>query len=106
MNGHEVIVPNGAGFAPHVQHGGGIVAQDVSEILAGLARLEERVGGLSARIDIVTSSAVTRHELADVERRLASMEASASRLVWMVLTAVVTALLGLVVGAGMIGGAP
>lgn len=80
------------------------MAADVSEILAALARVEERVAGLVARIDVLATTAVMRHEVTDLERRVAAIEASASRLVWMVLTAVVTALLGLVVGAGLIGG--
>lgn len=102
--GRRVVVPNGAGFAPRSTNGEVLMATDVAAILAGLARLEERVVALDARLAAVTTSSVTRHELLDVERRVGVLEAGASRLVWMVLTSVVTALLGLVVGAGVMGG--
>lgn len=99
------VVPNGAGFAPRVSFEEGIMAADVSEILAKLSTLEERMAGLIARIDVVTASAVTRHEMNDIERRVSSLEAASSRFVWIVLVAVLTALLSTVVKTSVMGGA-
>lgn len=101
--GRRLVVPNGAGFAPRLANVEVLMAADVSEILAGLSRLEERVSGLTARIDVITASAVTRDHLADLTRRVEALEAGASRVVWMVLTAVMTALLGLVISASILG---
>ncbi len=81
------------------------MAADVSEILAKLSTLEERMAGLIARIDVVTASAVTRHEMNDIERRVSSLESASSRFVWIVLVAVLTALLSTVVKTSVMGGA-
>ena len=65
----------------------------VDRILETLARLEERVVHITAAVDRMPS----REEVAEMRRRLDSLEGDRAKLVWLVLAAVLTALLSLVV---------
>ncbi len=65
----------------------------VDRILDTLARLDERVRHMTVSLDRVAS----REEVADLRRRLESLESDRAKLVWLVLAAVLTAVLSIVV---------
>jgi len=68
----------------------------VDRILETLARLDERVQHITAVVDRVPS----RDEVAELRRRLESLESDRAKLVWLVLAAVLTAVLSIVVQVG------
>lgn len=68
----------------------------VDRILESLARLDERVGHIAVAVDRTPS----RDEVAELRRRLESLEGDRAKLVWLVLTAVITAALSIVVQVG------
>lgn len=68
----------------------------VDRILETLTRLDERVRHITAVVDRVPS----RDEVAELRRRLESLESDRAKLVWLVLAAVLTAVLSIVVQVG------
>lgn len=68
----------------------------VDRILETLARLDERVQHITVVVDRVPS----RDEVAELRRRLESLESDRAKLVWLVLAAVLTAVLSIVVQVG------
>lgn len=65
----------------------------VDLILQTLARLEERVSHIMQGVE----RAASREEVSELRRRLESIEADRSKIVWLMLAAVLTAVLSLVV---------
>lgn len=65
----------------------------VDRILETLARLEERV----AHIALIADRVPSRDEVGELRRRLESLEGDRAKLVWLVLAAVLTAVLSIVV---------
>lgn len=100
-------LPNGAYTgAPHPvfarpQHSqeATLMATDIQDIVEKLARLEERSNSILQRIDHLATATVSRESLVDIERRMLSLETDRAKIGWIVMAAVLAALLALVVGA-------
>lgn len=70
----------------------------VGQIIDGFGRLDERLKAVIDRLDGLAESTAAKSTVEHLERRVASLESDRARLGWMVMAAVITALLGLVVG--------
>lgn len=89
-------LPNGSGATPFCREEVTLATgteDRVDRILESLARLDERVQHITTAIDRVPS----KHETDDLRRRLESLENDRAKLVWLVLAAVLTAVLSIVV---------
>lgn len=75
------------------------MATDIQTIIEKLARVEERVSSVLQRIDHLTASTAGRETIGDLERRITSLEGDRAKIGWIVMAAVLAALLALVVGA-------
>lgn len=75
------------------------MATDIQDIVERLARVDERSSSILQRVDHLTAISASREQIADFERRLASIAGDRAKIGWIVMASVLAALLALVVGA-------
>lgn len=98
-NGAYRGAPHPTAFARPAHSQETLMATDIQDIVERLARLDERSTSILQRVDHLTAMSASREQIADFERRLASIEGDRAKIGWIVMASVLAALLALVVGA-------